>query len=162
MFQNHMESPLSLVFYSHKDDDNDDDDDGINNHHSLWNKVKLLCQVLHLQFLFNFHLTAMLYLLVVSFCRWENRVREWFISYHKHRESQVTELVFGLVSKILFQKFLYLENKKENQTKTKQQINTQFPVGRTDRYQDNSARIIVLGGTFHRVLGKRWLGWKGQ
>lgn len=45
MFQNHMESPLSLAFYSPKDDDNDDDDDGANNHHSLWNMVKLLCQV---------------------------------------------------------------------------------------------------------------------
>lgn len=67
MFQNHIESPLSLAFYLHKDDDNDDDDDGVNNHHSLWDKVKLLCQVLHPQFLFNFHMTTMLYLLVVSF-----------------------------------------------------------------------------------------------
>lgn len=102
----------------------------------------------------------MLYLFVVSFWRWKNKVREWLISYHKHRKSQVAELVFGLVPKLFFQKLLYLENKKENQTKTKQQLNTQVPVGRTDRYQDNSAGVDISQSRRAALTGmKRPVNW---
>lgn len=58
---------IVFTFYSHKNDDNDATDDRASDHHSLWNVVKLLCQILCVQFLFNFHMAAMLYLFVVPF-----------------------------------------------------------------------------------------------